>query len=356
MSLGHLTQFVTLAGTPPIRPSDIVIVPAWRRPEMFHVTLVKLLEAEAMAKAAGHPGVVYLLAIDRGYHPHTLHVARAFAELEAAERAAIMVWEHGYYGNSFSILNALRYAVMNMADACGAERIHVIEEDVWVRDDYFAWSNAAHAKFTDAFAVSGCRCHNDRPGFEPIVTPDDPEGWLDVHPGTCYRSDYYQSLGVSMKVETIRDHVLPHIVADYFEDPGTYCATRFPGSPWGSTRWEQDGLLNRIADSLNMRIVHPWAQRAAHAGYLGYNRPGDELPGETFAERVEFLQRADAAALNAMTDRKDIVLCDGRGYDPMIGEVIWDAGTPTKQRALWIEPKPNPYTITLEGGVRVAEK
>ena len=115
---------------------DVVLIAAWRRPEFLLMSLSYVLAA---THASEHE---YIFILDFGYDPLVLAVAKAFPMPHTHIHFAP---KHEFIGgNSFSTLEGYRYAHM-VAKTVGSQLVYLLEEDVWIARDYFAFHRAAHA-------------------------------------------------------------------------------------------------------------------------------------------------------------------------------------------------------------------
>lgn len=227
----------------------IVLVPAWRRPDMLHACLTRL----ALAAPAD---VTVLVSVDRGGDEENASVAGEFRGRFASLRVRT-VPPHPYHGNSANILSGFAHSL-----DLGGDLLHVVEDDVLVSRGYFSFHEAVHAAAPDAFAVSACRNQNlDGPA-----------------PQAAYRHGSYQSLGSSFRPEAA-EKFLGHAGGDYYRDMIGYCRRVFPDSAIPPGNAEQDGLINRVRESLGGVTVYAERPRAFHAGFYGYHRSGRTLTG-----------------------------------------------------------------------------
>lgn len=243
-----------------------VLVPAWNRPDL----LLACLERLALAVT---DDVQVVVSLDRGFREECAEVVRMFSGtfpvlyLREMER-------HPYPGNSYNVLSGLLECQRTEADL-----IHVVEDDVLVARGYFAFHEAMHRAAPDAFAVSACRNQNGSGA------------------GAAYRHPSYQSLGVSLRSETVAT-LGRHAVPDYFRDMVGYCRWAFPDSAIPPGHAEQDGLINRIREARGGRTVYAARPRAYHAGFYGYNRAGTPLTEGTIAERARRILEMSSEELN----------------------------------------------------------
>lgn len=286
--------------------TEIVIVPAWRRPGFLAAALRRLAVAD-------DGPLEYWIGLDRGHDRATAQVAGEFQRRLGKSRVKVKPRIHPHRGNSFNVLHLYREAFEEYPDL-----VHLVEEDVFVGVDYFAFHRAAHKIApSDAFAVSAARNQN---------YPNDPPAL----PRAIYLAPHYQSVAVSLRPEVL-DLAMPHIRPEYFRDPVGYCQRRFPNTRIAVANAEQDGLLDRIAEEQHMPVVYAAAPRAYHAGFVGYHRSGDRLRGlpEQQADRLLAMTTEQLnAAAHSYPDHQAVAL------DVRLGDVdaviSWphDAGTP----------------------------
>lgn len=243
-----------------------VLVPAWRRPDMLYACLLRLSRC-----APDSTSVV--VSLDRGHSPECVEVAEEFAGSLPGLRLRT-VPRHSHHGNSFNVLSGLAECLEMNPDL-----VHVVEDDVFVSDGYFDFHEAMHEVDWNAFAVSACRNQNgeDR--------------------GHAYRHPSYQSLAVSMRPEIVM-RCAAYATPDYFTDMIGYCRRMFPRSAIPAGHAEQDGLINRVRESMDGETVYTSRPRAYHAGFYGYHREGSRLMEGTTEERARRLLAMSSEELN----------------------------------------------------------
>lgn len=260
--------------------TQVVIVPAWQRPEFLRACLYRL-------SVADRPHIHYLISLDRGHTPEVSQVADWFRDSVTGGTHRVTVMRrvnHPYRGNSYNVLEAYRHAY-NMAPTL----IHLVEEDIFVGADYFDYHDDAHQMHPHAFCVSAVRNQAWPPGTEPPA--DDT---------AVYAHTSYQSLGVSFRPGIVRRFLL-HAKPGYYSNSSRYLRSRFPRSSIPAGHSEQDGLINRVREQWGEVTIYPHSPRAYHAGYFGYNRRGHwNGPGAdgSIDERAGVLLRMSAEQLN----------------------------------------------------------
>lgn len=259
---------------------DIVVVPCWRRPEFLRICIERI---EAALKEASIDYLICFSVDQDRYDPLILSVIRALIP-------DAILWSHqrplGYSGGSYNILTGLQSA-RHLSRSTGAERIHVIEDDVFVSRDYFAWHEAVHNQYRPVVASA---CRNDNAKTEQDLIPN---GAFDV-----YSHLSYQSLGVSMTPLAI-DLIDPYLVESYFRNPIDFCRANFPFSDIPPGHAEQAGLIRRIlCEENNISTMFPGKPRAYHAGFFGKNRSGSIPLAGGFEQRYHQLRNMSQDEMN----------------------------------------------------------
>lgn len=264
----------------------IVIIPCWRRPAFLAATL-RLIE-----RARGADRMHYLFALDRGAHPAIVDVIATF---KIADYATVSR-KHAYAGNSFNVLEAYKTAARQLEPE---DLVYLIEEDIFVAEDFFEFHQDAHMIDPAAFFVSACK------GQRKIFDGDTPS--------ILYRSDHYQSLGVSMQARRVGSFV-QHAMHDYYKDMTGYCSKHLADSQLPAWAAEQDGVIHRVVRRVGGYGLFPAVPRAFHAGFIGYNRGGndhtiDQTKWRPESERL-LTMTADQMNQLANSNYRDIEHCE----------------------------------------------
>jgi hypothetical protein len=281
---------------------QIVIVPGWRRAGFLEACLRRL-------HACDRPDLRVWVGLDRGHDQDSLNVARRWAPAWPG-RYEILTSQHLYPGNSHHLLCMYERALDHRP---APELIHLVEEDVFIADGYFAFHDQVHALVPDVFAVSACRAQMFLQ-CGPVPSP---------HPGRVSLAPRYQSLGVSFRpgrLEAIR----PHLTAGYFQNPVGYCRVAFPDSTLPASNAEQDGLLDRLVEASGTGVAYPWTPRAYHAGFVGYHRNGARLPGGPLEQADRLLAMGEDELNAAAYSYPDHATVDlGTVAGPITEVVAW---------------------------------
>lgn len=270
--------------------SECVIVTAYQRPELLSRTIARIKGADKFAQ-------VYIWG-DRG-------------------TSKLGVPKHGFYGNTYNTMEALRWA-----SEAGFDYVYLIEDDVFVYPDFFAWHRRAHLD-DDIFA--SCAWTFNR--HAPIA--DGGDMW----------APWYYSIGVCFAAAKLR-LITRHANISYYSDMSGYIRDTFPNSILNvgdmAAHWEQDGLIQRVMEADGSQVCWPSLPKCAHMGWSGYNKPNGPkiLTADTFEERCEQIEAFYAnSEYRAKVFGEDIVRREeagaGRGHFETYKEwqLVKDSGT-----------------------------
>lgn len=268
--------------------NEIVLVPAWRRPDFLWAALVRIWEAR------DREDIVVRVCLDRYASSETEWAFNRFNERVAEGKLQVRHQEpHRYRSNTINVMESYKEAV-----AEGFDMIHLVEDDVMVGYDYFDFHRRAHELAPEAFAVSACR--NQQFALDADPARDDEAVYL--HPS-------YQSLGVSFRREVLQ-RAVSGVGEEYYRDMVWYCGSRFPGSAIPAGHAEQDGFLNRQREAGGLATAYGATPRAYHAGFCGYNRRGASMTGPV-EDRARKILTMSSQELNDMAHSyKDHVAID----------------------------------------------
>lgn len=233
---------------------DIVIVPTYFRPEYLTLCL------EHIKAAAGNREIdvrVYHDTPRRSVGSDVLESRKVF-EASGLKGYFVVRPSHVAVGNTLNFLEAYLTAYHD-----GARYVYLIEDDVLVGRDFFAWHEAVQAR-TDYFC--SVAWHDIR---NPQAIRDSPD------PHTIIESAIdFSSIGVCWKWEALMV-LVEHACPFYYNSPVDYLGQAFPDSSIPCNRWvEQAGLIMRLLLSGHGSRVVAWAgrPRCAHIGVKGYHR------------------------------------------------------------------------------------
>jgi hypothetical protein len=246
--------------------NEVVIVPCYLRPELLYCCLKRIRECQ--------PKIPIHLFPDRGTWPdHHIQKMQLWFDAEIHRVA-----DHDLYGNTYNTFEAFKWAWH-----AGYEYIYLIESDVIVHHDFFAWHRKMHEEYDEEglFASMGWIFNR----HAPIV-----DGEMFQH--------WYYSIGVCFQRERLAS-VIQHATPSYYCDMAGYVRTHFKDSPLNDPQniahFEQDGLVQRILDREKMQTVSPGIAKCSHMGFV--RSYGDEGAGrgyeDLFDGRTDFMERVE---------------------------------------------------------------
>jgi hypothetical protein len=264
---------------------DVVLLPCWRRPEFLWHCL------DNFTRADGSSDLHLIVSPDTGHSPDTLEVVRSFADrLPSLE---IRIPPPAPYRRTKQSANLL---LGYLRAASLAHRfVFLIEEDIMIARDFFRWHRQAHACSGELFCSIAARNPNRKPAL-----PQEYEAYY------LGGADYCSS-GVCFDKQLLQSLIAPHICMSYFRRPKKYIKRLFPHSAVGLGFVEQDGLIQRIQEQVGYPIAWPCVPRAFHAGFYGYNRPGN-ISG-SLSERIQQLGQTiyDKEAMRSAAGRPEFI-------------------------------------------------
>jgi hypothetical protein len=182
---------------------------------------------------------------------------------------------HAYYGNSFCVLEALRWAY-----ECGFEMIHVCEDDTVMHGDCLDWHRWIHGEFDDIF----CSCGWIFNTYAPITFDEAFAPW--------FYAPNYAILRNKLK------QVVAHANPLYYNDMRGYLLEQFPQSALhkghlADNYFEQDALFQFCIERDRSQVAWRGIALVDHIGASGYNKPhGTKFTGtlgEQIAQIEDFL-------------------------------------------------------------------
>lgn len=210
--------------------------------------------------AVNHENYHYLFQVDFGYDPMVLEVINTFQQSKEVH----ITKRHGFPNKqSYSLIQGYQNAMKKNPETVG-----LIEDDVFVANDYFLW----HEKnLPGHFASIATRNHNFTPEKNEEIA-------------ATYVKSEYQSLGVCFHRDSLQS-ILNEVTASFFAHPVHFIKKRFPNSHIGHFFAEQDGLIRRIIHEKQHKVIYPHVPRAFHAGFYGKSR--GEKPSGSLEERIK---------------------------------------------------------------------
>ena len=282
---------------------DIVIIPAYFRPEYLSLCLEYLSKAEG----ARNNKEYWICQDMRPHDEHRYNLQMRWTK-EVIDNSPLPVrfiqrQAHNYAGNSYNTLEAYKEAYESEADF-----IHLVEEDCLVTPDYFTWHGMVQRSEPSAMCSVGYRCSRNHDARKDITAS---EAYF-----TTARD--YASIGVCWRREKLAP-LASHCLSAYYADQTGYIQRTFPGNRFAGDFCEQDGLIMRVMWETRGFTVWPYVPRCYHLGWYGYHRPNGRRPDGQLKEKVNAIrdQISNGAALRiSAPDFGDIEPYDDRLNQP----------------------------------------
>lgn len=180
--------------------------------------------------------------------------------------------QHSYHGNSFNMLEALKWAYQQNERW---DLIYVIEDDAIIDGSFFTWARMSLTTCPNSFAACGWQ-------YSPDALISD---------GPDLRIPWYLSVATALPRKSVFS-IIQHARIDYYANMKGYLDRTYPASHRrGSMHYEQDGLVLRVMESESKRAVWPRRPRATHLGWRGYHMAKD-APKGSLEERIAIVKLA----------------------------------------------------------------
>jgi hypothetical protein len=181
-----------------------------------------------------------------------------------------IVPRHNYYGNSYAVMEAYRWAYDH-----GYELVMLNEDDVIQHADCLAWHRETHGRFDDIFATCGWVFNLHAP-----ITKD------------LMFAPWYYSPNVGFKREKL-GLIVKHANPLYYCDMQKYVLETFPKSilhDQGKQRttkfYEQDAICQYVMEQDKSQAAWCASAKCTHLSAAGYNRPENRTFEGTLGERI----------------------------------------------------------------------
>lgn len=271
---------------------EIVNVIAWRRPDFLLATLMRLAQADL-------PGVRYRINVDHEPDPLVPEVIDRFAwnvgkhRVETARRGPC-----ADQGPTRNMLQALHESL-----EYGADRIHLIEDDVFVSVGYFAYHRSAHQLAPEAFCVTACKPDLDAPPVGPQASAQVTLQAFAPTVATSFRPDRLQE-------------ILGYLPMSYLEDRVGHLRQTFPDHPCAPHLWSGiDGAMGRVRHRMQRLTVFPEVGRAYHAGFVGAGCEDEACNGNTVRDGYNNGPHRHGTGLTGTVEERAVQLLQMRAED-----------------------------------------
>jgi len=241
---------------------ECLIIPTYRRTHFLHCTLERIRKQDERIEIA--------VFSDRGEDSEEL-----FGVTDKFEATLKITPAHNYYGNSFCIMEAYRWAYNE-----GYDLVHFSEDDVMQHPGCLEWHRSIHEMLDNIFCSCGWVFNQHAPITEDLMFAP----WF-YSPNACFRRD---KLGLVVK----------HANPLYYNDMQGYVLKTFKNSSLhnkGRQRetkfFEQDAIVQYAMEQDKSQAAWCATAKVDHVGTSGYNKPdGLEFTG-TLAERIEQVEK-----------------------------------------------------------------
>lgn len=241
--------------------TDLVNVIAWRRPDFLLATLMRLAKADI-------PEARYRINVDHDPDPLVPEVIDRFTW--NVGRSRVEVAQRGPCNDQGPTRNMLQ-ALHESLDY-GADRIHMVEDDIFVSLGYFEYHRSAHELAPDAFCVTACNP-------DPDMTRIGPQN---AHQATL--RELAPTVGTSFRPGRLKE-ILSYLPMSYLDDRVGHLRRTFPQHPCAPHLWSGiDGAMGRVLRRTGKRTVFPEVGRAYHAGFIGAGCEDEACNGDTIRD------------------------------------------------------------------------
>ena len=254
--------------------TDIVLIPAYMRPEYLALCL------EHLAAAAGaRDDKQYWICQDMRHEDENRYRMPLLWTKEVLDNSPLPVRyiqrkSHGWNGNSYNTMEAYKEAY-----GTEARYVYLVEEDVLVTRDFFTWHEAVQDAEPDTLCSIAYRCSRNREARTDIV---DPAAYF-----TTARD--YASIGVCWRRNRLK-RLAAHCEPQYYATPSDYILQKFPNNRFAGDFCEQDGLVMRLMWEERAFTTWGYVPRCYHMGWYGYHRPNGRRPEGQLAAKVSALR------------------------------------------------------------------
>lgn len=238
--------------------NEFVIIPTYRRNHYLHCALKRIREQDRI--------VPIMVFSDRGEDNQELRdVCRAFL-------AGLKIMPiHDYYGNSYCVMEAFRWAYENQVNL-----VHFSEDDFIQKPGCLSWHRKMHQQFDDIFCACGWVFNRQAPITDDVMF-----------------APWYYSPNCSVRKEKLKQ-IVKHANPLYYNDLRGYVLKTFPDSMLHARGlqeqtgfYEQDAVWQYCIEADKSQVAWNGIAKGAHLGASGYNRPsGPEFEG-TLRERIQ---------------------------------------------------------------------
>jgi hypothetical protein len=283
---------------------DIVLIPAYMRPEYLALCLEHLAAAEGSRQDKEYWICQDMRHDDQHRYGMQMRWTKEVLDSSPLPVRYIERKPHGWSGNSYNTMEAYKEAY-----GTDARYVYLVEEDVLVTKDFFSWHERVQAVEPDTMCSIGYRCSRNNEARTDIV---DPAAYF-----TTARD--FASIGVCWKRERLAP-LIAHSVPAYFANQSDYIQRTFPGNRFSGDFCEQDGVVMRLLWEDRTFTSWPYVPRCYHMGWYGYHRPNGKRPEGQLETKVSTLRKHIRDPLHLLAADRDFG--DIEAYDDRLNTPV----------------------------------
>jgi hypothetical protein len=240
---------------------ECVLVPTFQRQPFLYVCLEAIRKVEPKIEIHVFP--------DRGTVAENREACEPFGV------TIHKVKDHQYHGNSYNMVEALKWAYK-----AGYDRVFVVEDDCIVDGTFFEWSRNALDNPKEWMGAPFAAC-----GW--VYSPSMPQ-----EEGPDLLLNWYLSVCACIPRRSL-ELIAKHANANYYKNMKKYCDKTFPHDPTvGTLHFEQDGLIVKVANEVGQRCTWPRTARGKHIGWVGYHMTSGKMPQGELKKQVLVVKMA----------------------------------------------------------------
>lgn len=255
---------------------QVIMRPVFNRPEMFKLSLDYEIKAREYFDIGETLHTIFIL--EYGYDYKCLELIQSYPYSYS------IIKRPRRFGLSANILEGFKAAFLFAEDW-----LIYIEDDILLHHTYFEYMSVLlNMKGLSNFSILSAYNFDDAG---------------DVH--EVRKDRHYAALGPLISKTFYKDYIEPCSNKRFYNSPAQFvCDLNEMYKKYqhdGTYRYKdathhaQAGLINRLTDVAKIEedkyVVMPFVNRIVHCGFVGFNRPGGKLLGNSFEERLEDLKK-----------------------------------------------------------------
>lgn len=262
--------------------TNIILRPVFDRPEMLYLSVEYEIAARKRHMLEGD--FITLFLIEHDSPQLTMKLVQQYPFRNYC------IMRPRKFGLTINILEGMKEA-FSLTD----DYVIYIEDDILLHKTYFEYIDKLF--------------NMEDLGKWSVLSPYNVDDDGDVN--KVFRGHHYAALAPVINKEFYMNYIFECSTMDYYNNPPRFVSSlnEMYREDWESGKYkykdtahyEQAGLINRLVDAAmideDMYVITPDIPRQQHIGYFGKNRPGGNIPGDSFEERLanlrEIIKSAD---------------------------------------------------------------